>query len=138
MSNKLCRQAIETALDTWAAARSPALPIAWENVAFTEPATTYLRAFLLPADTAGFDLAGAGRTYTGVYQVSVVAPVDTGPGAAEGIADEIAALFPLDSRLSVTGLTLLITSPVTAAQGATEGSRYTVPAWFRYRADTIS
>lgn len=50
MSNKLCRQAIETRLATWAAARVPALPIAFENAPFT-PVTgaTYLRAFLLPA-----------------------------------------------------------------------------------------
>jgi hypothetical protein len=68
MSNKLCRQAIESRLNTWAGTtRSPALPVAWENVPFTAPTTTYLRAFLLPANTSGIDLAGAGRTYTGVY-----------------------------------------------------------------------
>ena len=137
MSNKLCRQAIETQLATWAATRTPALPVAWENVQFTAPATAYLRAFLLPATTVSDDLAGTHREYHGIYQVSVVCPIDTGPGAAEGIADEIAALFPLNTRLSVTGLTLQIISPVTAAQGLPDGSNYIVPVSFGYRADTI-
>lgn len=137
MSNKLCRKAIESRLATWAAARVPALPVAWENVPFTQPTSAYLRAFLLPATTTGIDLAGAGRTYRGVYQVSVVAPLNAGPGAAEGIADELAALFPLNTRLSVTGLTLQVVTPVTAAQGAQDATNFTVPVSFQYRADTI-
>lgn len=80
--------------------------MAWENAAFTPPTGPYLRAFLLPATTTGIDLAGVGRTYRGIYQVTVVCPINTGPGAAESIADEIAALFPLNTRLSVAGLTL--------------------------------
>jgi len=137
VSNKLCRKAIESRLATWAAARVPALPVAWENVPFTQPTSAYLRAFLLPATTTGIDLAGAGRTYRGVYQVSVVAPLNAGPGAAEGIADELAALFPLNTRLSVTGLTLQVVTPVTAAQGAQDATNFTVPVSFQYRADTI-
>lgn len=137
MSNKLCRQAIETRLNTWAGTCTPALPVAWENVPLAQPTTTYLRAFLLPANTAGIDLAGAGRTYTGIYQITVVAPINTGPGPAEAVADEIAALFPLNLRLSVAGLTLQVIKPVTAAQGMQDGDRYTVPVYFTYRADTI-
>lgn len=135
MSNKRCRQAIETRLAAWAAARSPALPIAWENVPFTQPTGAYLRAFLLPANTTGPDIAGAARTYRGVYQVSVVAPLNAGPGAAEGIADEIAALFQLNQLLPVTGLTLQVITPVTAAQGAQDATNYVVPVSFGYRAD---
>ena len=136
MSNKLCRKAIEARLSAWAAARVPALPIAWENVPFTPPAGAYLRAFLLPANTSSPDLAGAGRTYRGVYQVSVVAPLNAGPGAADGIADELADLFPLNTRLAVTGLTLQVITPVTAAQSAQDATNYTVPVSFQYRADT--
>ena len=138
MSNKLCRKAIEARLAAWAAARVPALPVAWENVPFT-PTTgaTYLQAFLLPATTTGIDLAGAGRTYRGVYQINVVAPLNAGPGAAEGIADELADLFPLNLRVAVTGLTLQVVTPVTAAQGAQDTTDFTVPVSFQYRADTI-
>lgn len=137
MSNKLCRRAIETALSAWASARSPALTIAWENVPFSQPTSAYLRAFLLPAATTGPDLAGVARTYRGVYQVSVVAPINSGPGVAEGIADEIAALFPLNARFTVPGLTLQIITPVTAAQGAQDSTNFIVPVSFGYRADTV-
>lgn len=136
MSNKRCRQAIESRLNTWASTRSPALPIAWENVPFNPPSSAYLRGWLLPAQTDSPDLEGALRTYRGVYQVSVSCPINTGPGEAEGIADELAALFPLNTRLAVTGLTLQIVSPVTAAQGVQDGDRYVVPVSFTYRADT--
>ena len=137
MSNKLCRQAIETQLATWAAARSTPLPVAWENVPFTQPPGTYLRAFLLPANTIGPDLSGAARAYTGIYQISVVCPINGGAGIAEGIADEIATLFPLDALLAVTGLTLQVITPVTAAKGATDDDHYVVPTSFTYRAYTI-
>jgi len=137
MSNKLCRKAIELRLATWAAARVPALPIAWENVPFTPPAGAHLRVYLLPANTSSPDLAGAGRTYRGVYQVSVVAPINAGPGAVEAIADELAALFPLNLRVTVTGLTLQVITPVTAAQGAQDATNFIVPVSFQYRADTI-
>ena len=137
MSNKLCRKAIEARLAAWAAARVPALPVAWENVPFTPPTSAYLRAFLLPANTTGIDLAGAGRTYRGVYQINVVAPLNAGPGDAEGIADELAALVPLNLRVAVTGLTLQVVTPVTAAQGAQDTTDFTVPVSFQYRADTI-
>lgn len=135
MSNKLCRRAIETQLAAWAAARLPALAIAYENVPFNAPAGAYLRGFLMPAKTASNDLAGAARTYSGVYQVSVVAPINAGPGAAEGIADELAALFPLNQRLSVPGLVLQVITPVTAAQGAQDATNFIVPVSFGYRAD---
>lgn len=146
MSNKLCRQAIETPLAAWAAARSTPIPVAWENATFPPDdgtgtllsmPDTYLRAFLLPARTIGPDLSGAARAYMGVYQVSVLCAIDIGAGTAEGIADEIAALFPLDSLLAVTGLTLQVITPVTSAQGAQDGNHYTVPVSFTYRAYTV-
>lgn len=137
MSNKKCRQAIESRLATWAAARSPALTVAWENVPFTAPTGMYLQGFLLPSDTGSEDLAGAHRRYSGVYQITVRAPLNAGPGAAEGMADELAALFPLNQRISVTGLTLQVIEPVTAGKGLPEGDRFALPVWFRYRADTI-
>ena len=138
MSNKLCRRAIETTLAAWAAARSPALSIAYENVPFIPPIGVYLRGFLLPANTTGPDLAGSARTYRGVYQVSVTAPINGGAGAAEGIADELAAQFTLNRRIAVPGLTLQVITPVTAAQGAQDATNFVVPVSFGYRADTTS
>lgn len=103
---------------------------------FTPPTNgTYLAAFLLPANTTSPDLAGAIRTYRGVYQVSICAPLNAGPGAAEGIAVELTTLFPNNTRIAVTGLTLQTITPVTCAKGAPGGTDYCIPISFQYRAD---
>ena len=135
MSQKLIRAAYEGRLNTWAAARSPALPVAWENKPFTKPAGAYLKAFLLPAATDAPDLAGALRTYRGVFQVSVVVPINTGPGAAMGIADELAALFVVNARLTNT-VTVQQITPCSIAPALQTESEYIVPVSFTYRCDT--
>ena len=139
MSNRKCRQAIEARLYSWAAARSPALRVAFENSEFTPtgPAELFLRGFLLPAATGSDTLEGTHRRYTGVYQVSIHAPLNAGPGTAEGVLDELAALFPHNQLISVTGLTLQVISPVSAGPAAQQDDRYILPASFQYRADTI-
>lgn len=138
MSNKKCRQAIEARLYSWAAARTPPLRVAFQNVEFTPtgPAELYLRGFLLPADTASQTLEGTHRAYRGLYQINISAPLGAGPGAAEGVLDELAALFPNNQLISVTGLTVQVTSPVSAGPALQEADRYILPASFQYRADT--
>jgi len=137
MSNKRIRALYEGRLATWAAARVPALKVAYQNAPFT-PVTgeTYLKAILLPADTSSDDLAGALRTYRGVFQVSVVSPINTGPGAAETIGDELAALFTMNQRLTATGFTVQQITPATQAAALPDEKNYIVPVSFEYRADT--
>lgn len=135
MSNRLIRQLYEQRLATWAATKS--LPIAWQNVPFTAPSGTYLRAFLLPADTDSQDLAGAHRAYTGVFQVSIVAPAGQGSVVAETLAAELDALFPNNLLLSSGAFGAQIVSPCSTGPAIQDDTRYTLPVWFRYRADTI-
>lgn len=137
MSNKRIRAIYEGRLATWAAGRSTPLRVAYQNVPFT-PVTgeIYLKATLLPADTASDDLAGALRTYLGVFQVSVVAPINAGPGAAETIGDELAALFTMNQRLTATGFTVQQITPATQAAALPDEKNYIVPVSFEYRADT--
>lgn len=137
MSNKRIRALYEGRLATWAAARVPALSIALQNKPFTPTTgTAYLKCFLLPADTASEDLAGALRTYRGVFMVSVVAPINTGPGAAETIADELAALFVHNARLTGSGFTVQQITPASQAPALQDATTYIVPVSFEYRADT--
>jgi uncharacterized protein DUF4128 len=137
VSNKRIRALYEGRLATWAAAHSPALSIAYQNKPFTPvTGTAYLKAILLPADTSSEDLAGTLRTYRGVFQVSVVAPINTGPGAAESIADELVALFVHNARLTATGFTVQQITPATQAAALQDASSYIVPVSFEYRADT--
>lgn len=139
MSHKIIRSLLEARLKAWADARTPALRVAYQNVAFTpNNGETYLRAFLLPAGTDSNDLAGAHRLYTGVFQITIVTPAGNGPAGAETIADELAALYPLNDRLVRNGLTALIMTPVEPGPELTEDTAFALPVSFQYRADTTT
>lgn len=138
MSQKAIRSALEGRLKTWSAARVPALRVAFENSLFTPVVgETYLRAYVLPADTTSEDLAGSHRAFRGLLQVSITAPITSGPGAAAGIADELGALFPVNGRYTVTGIVTQIIGPASAAPALQDEVNYTVPVSIGYRADTI-
>lgn len=137
MSQKKCRQAYEARLGTWAAARGPALRVSYENVPFTPLAgETYLRCFQLPAPTVAADIEGAFRAYTGVFQVSVMAPLNAGAGAAIGIADELAAQFVNNVRITVSGLIVQQITPASIAPALQTDTTYIIPVSWQYRADT--
>lgn len=136
MSHRTIRQIYEARLTAWAAARVPALRIAYQGVAFTPvDGETYLAAFLLPAGTDSETLGGDHRAYTGLFQVNVVTPAGTGTGKAEGIADELAALFPLNARYTKSGLTVMTLTPVEPGPSIEIDSSLTVSASFQYRSD---
>lgn len=139
MSHKIIRSMLEARLKAWAAARTPVLRIAYQNVPFTpNNGETYLRAFLMPAGTDSNDLAGAHRLYTGVFQVTIVTPTGNGPSGTETIADELAALYPLNDRLVRDGITALIMTPVEPGPELTEDTAFALPVSFQYRADTTT
>jgi hypothetical protein len=136
MSKKAIRALLEGRLATWAAAHSPVLPIAFENVTFVKPATgTYLRAFTMPNPTDSRYMEATDRVYMGVFQVSIVAPINTGPGAAESLVAELEALFPLNLDLTST-LKVTTITPVSAAPAIQEPDAYVIPVSFSYRATT--
>lgn len=139
MSDRIIRSLFEARLKSWADARLPKLPIAYEDVAFTPPAdgAPYLKVFLLPGNTDSEDLAGQHTSYRGVFQISVVTKSGSGRGAAGLIAEEIATLFPNNLALMKAGFTVFVRSPMSAAaalQGETSNS---LPLSFQYRADTF-
>nr|WP_286948257.1 phage tail terminator-like protein [Pseudomonas sp. UBA6718] len=138
MSNKLIRQLFENRLKTWAAARSPALRIAYQDAPFTPVAgETYLECFVLPADTDSQDFAGEHRLYRGVWQITIVKPKGNGLGAALGIEDELAALFPNSLMLSSGSFDLFIRSPMGAGPALVDELNTRIPVSCQYRADTI-
>lgn len=135
MSQKLIRAALESRLATWAAARVPALPIAYENTTGA-PALPCLRTHLLPARTTSDTLEGTHRAYRGVFQVAIVVPIGAGPALAETIAGELADLFPVNLRLPNGAITVQVTGPASAAPALQHESDFTVPVSLPYRTDT--
>ncbi|SEM50259.1 Bacteriophage related protein of unknown function [Pseudomonas sp. ok272] len=137
MSHAIITSIYEAKLITWNSARSEKLKIVFENTAYTPAAgETYLRAFTIPGDTASNTLGGDHRLFTGVFQVSIIAPAGTGKAKTNPIVDELAALFPLYARDTKGAVTVITMSPVDPGPGITGDSTYTVPVSFLYRADT--
>lgn len=135
MSTPAIRRLYSARLDTWAKAKG--LPVAWENVLFDPPATTYLRFFILPAGVDSLDLAGAHRQHVGLAQATIVCPLGAGPAEVEGLVEELAELFPLNLRLTEGDLTVQIMTPMSATPILQAEDRCAVSARFRYQADTI-
>lgn len=137
MSHAIIASIYEAKLIAWNAPRPEKLKIVFENTAYT-PAEgeTYLRAFTIPGDTASNTLGGDHRLYTGVFQVSVIAPAGTGKAKTNPIVDELDGLFPLYARDTKGAVTVITMSPVDPGPGITGDSTYTVPVSFLYRADT--
>ncbi|AZE90217.1 phage tail terminator-like protein [Pseudomonas orientalis] len=137
MSHAIIASIYEAKLIAWNAARSERLKIVFENTAYT-PAEgeTYLRAFTIPGDTASNTLGGDHRLFTGVFQVSIIAPAGAGKTMTNPIAAELTGLFLLYARDTKGQLTVVTMSPVDPGPGITSDSTYTVPVSFSYRADT--
>lgn len=94
MSNSFVRITLETALRNFATANS--LPVAWEDVAFTPPATgSYLEAFFIPAKTVDITTDGLRKRYTGIFQINICTRSGSGSATSEAIENQIIALFPL-------------------------------------------
>jgi len=137
LSEKIIRSIYEARLKAWAAARSPALRIAYQNTKFTpNSGETYLACYLLPAKTQSLDMEGVHKAFTGVFQINIVVPADSSLVPASGIAEELQALFPNNLGITKNGLTSYVRSPCAVADDQQDTNTATVPVWFNYRADT--
>ncbi len=135
MSDKTIRAALEGRLATWAATQS--LTVQYQNVPISQPATTYLRAWFIPAIRGSKDLAGLHTLYAGIFQIDVVGVENVGTGAVATIVEAIAAQFPNNLLIVKSGLTVHITAPPSPKTGEYEPGRYVVKVSIQYRCDTI-
>ena len=135
MSDKTIRAALEGRLATWAATQS--LTVQYQNVPISQPATTYLRAWFIPAIRGSKDLAGLHTLYAGIFQIDVVGVENVGTGAVATIVEAIAAQFPNNLSLSSGGLTIRLVGHASPKVGEYEPGRYVVKVSIPYRCDTI-
>lgn len=97
MSQSIIRSAFMQALSAYAAAHSPVLTIARENASYTKPVggSTFLEAFIIPANTTTPNVAADRRRFLGDFQINVWVKDGAGAGIGEAIAEEISQLFPV-------------------------------------------
>lgn len=129
----MSNQAINAAL----AARLQTLGIstAFENANFTPTAgVLYLEESFLPGETTPVGVASTSSDdFTGIYQITVLAPLDGTKGPGMTAAKQVAEHFPRGMRLTHTSgqvVTILRTS-----QGPTfkRNDRWAIPVSIRYR-----
>lgn len=134
MSDALIRQALETALKTWADAQP--MPVQWQNFMLDPQPAAYLRAFMLPNDTESADIGRLNRRYAGTFQISIVRPQGEGPGPAGTIAAALAAVFSPSTPTTVGGLKVWCSAPLSVAAAISEPGAYVLPCSVPYLADT--
>lgn len=134
MSQQQIRAYFETKLSTWAAAHSPPLRIAYQNVPFTPTATeSYLECFLLPAYTMNPSVDGLRLREGGIFQINAVVVEGKGTKAVYDIAQAIVNLFPVvpkDNAVSVEQ------TPSIARPFLDRNGRLSLPVSINYRLDT--
>jgi len=131
MSQSTIRKAFESRLKAWAVTKGFA--VAYENVGFTDTSGTYLRSFILPAQTQSQTLDGVNRDYSGVYQVSIYVPISSGAKIANDLAAEIDALYPVS--FTQDGLRIWMTAPMGVRPARQEDDKFILPVSGNYRAE---
>lgn len=133
MNEDVIRAYFETKLNTWAAAQSPVVPIAFEAVGFTKPDDApYLEVFLMPTTTSNRSVGAIKTRERGIFQISVVAPTGEGPKEAQDLAKAIAGLFPVYPKDNAVSVEF---PPHVSSAFLNADGRRTVPISITYRYD---
>lgn len=132
MSKKIVRAALESAVNTWAAANS--LTVAWENIPFTPPSGAYVRAFIIPSPTTSESLERADRRYSGLLQVDLMMPINVGSGQGETLLASLSAAFNPANVLTLSGVRINIPQPASDAAALPEPNRHVIPVTVPYEA----
>lgn len=131
MSIVKVRAALETALN----GMSPALATAWENNAFAPPAATvpYQSAFVLPATPDNREY-GSSYQEQGMFQVTLMYPLQTGTSAAAARAELLRATFKRGSSFTNLGVTVNIIRTPEVSAGTVDGDRFSMHIKIRFSA----
>lgn len=113
------------------------LPVFDENSEILSHSDIYLRTYILPEVTTSVDSEGKLKVYRGVYQISVVAPINSGKLRSQQISDDIIQHFPLNLELTSPNFSLYVNSIPSVYPAKMDNACYTLPISFNYRADSI-
>ena len=124
----------------FAESKAPQLGVAWPEIGFPPPkdaegnALPYLRAFLLPANTAAFAIDATGSNdHTGILQVSVFWPKGEGVVKPVDLAGEIASHFRRTTRIDLDGVRIDVAGPPSVGPVLPETDLVQVPVSVPYR-----
>jgi len=129
MSISSVRIALENKLN----AMTPSLSTAWENVPFTPvTGTAYQKAFLLPATPANPTMGDGYYREQGIFQVTLMYPLQAGPKPAADRAEAIRAAFKRGTTLTNGNVSVIIEQTPEIGQGRVDGDRWALPVKIRW------
>ena len=119
-------------------ALSPALPVAYPDVSFTKPLDVnsrplpYLEANLIDAPTQSLAVTGGTNAFSGILQVTVVYPQNSGIYKSRSIAASVVAWFKRETKM-YSGSTCVEIVQIGTVSQAIEDPPYTrTPISIRY------
>jgi hypothetical protein len=129
MTQRTIRLEVEAKVKAWAAAQSPAIPIAYENAAFAKTDTTFIELYIIPATTVNQTVSAARKTLTGLIQFNIYTKEGVGTKKSEELAQALIDLFPVVPK---TG-TVSIEQTGSIMNTLYEAQWLVTPVRFRYR-----
>lgn len=121
---------VESKLAAYAASKN--IPVAYENVEFSQPEIGgWLELHFIGDDSIVRGLDASGRTDIGMFQISVYVPEGEGMGGVSALAREIANLYPMIPKVGLTS----IEAPAKIGSGIIVEKYVCVPITLRYRAE---
>ena len=102
---------------------NPAIPVAWPNRDFTPDGSRYLAAMIEAAPNRRLTIGGRHR-YSGSMIVRACIPLNGGSGQGDGVADAIAAHFPADLSITLSGGSVLRVPEAPSVRGGYRDDGY--------------
>lgn len=128
-------QKIRSALETRLKNITPAMAVAFENVAFTPtPGVPYQRSNLLPNTPEDSQLGSTTYFERGILQITLCFPMGNGPSACESRAQVIKDAFKRGTTLTESGVTVMVTNAPSVSSASVDGDRFCIPISIRWQA----
>ena len=102
MTQRTLRKEIEDKVAAWAATKS--IPIAYENVTFVKPSTTFIELYIIPATTVNPTVAAKRATLYGMIQFNIYCKSGEGSKKSEDLAQELIDLFPVVPKIGTVSI----------------------------------
>lgn len=128
----------------WSPAFSPATHIAWPNTVFTPPQAAgkplpYLRVFHIPNTVDQISLGDSGiNRYAGLFQISVLWPLNVSASPAIEAAGQIAKHFKRGTVIANNGLHIRVSRPPAVARLIQEDTMIQVPVTVSWLCDALN
>lgn len=127
MTQRTLRKEIEDKVALWAISKN--IKIAYENVPFTKPDSTFVELYIIPATTVNPTVDAKRATQYGLIQFNIYCKAGEGTKKSEDLAQELIQLFPVVPKSGTVSIeqTGSIMAPLYDAQWRV------LPVRFRYR-----